>query len=199
MRTSTPDRDVARRRTEEDEEAITGSFSKKTPPKKTAVSHRWNHYTFKSVLAPIGPTHAGVVDHLNELLVSRLIGKAKVRTQNPIRLDRHTEPQPDLVVARLRPSHYTDRHPEGDEVLLVIEVADSSLRYDREAKLPLYAEAGIPEAWLVDVTARAITVHTESGAGGYAEEQALARGQEVVSSSVAGLRLSVDKIFEGLR
>ena len=58
MRTSTPDRDVARRRTEEDEEAITGSFSKKTPPKKTAVSHRWNHYTFKSVLASRSTTRS---------------------------------------------------------------------------------------------------------------------------------------------
>ena len=150
-------------------------------------------------MTPIGPTHAGVVDDLTELLVSRLAGKAKVRIQNPIRLGRHTEPQPDLVVARLRSSHYTDRHPESDEVLLVIEVADSSLRYDREAKLPLYAKAGIPEAWLVDVTARTITVHTEPGADGYAVEQALERGQEVVSSSVVDLRLSVDKIFEGLR
>lgn len=103
------------------------------------------------------------------------------------------------MVARLRSGHYTDRHPEGDEVLLVIEVADSSLRYDREAKLPLYAEAGIPEAWLVDVTARTVTVHTEPGTGGYAVEQALERGREVVSSSVADLRLPVDRIFEGLR
>ena len=103
------------------------------------------------------------------------------------------------MVARLRSSHYTDRHPEGDEVLLVIEVADSSLRYDREAKLPLYAKAGIPEAWVVDVTARTITVHTEPGAGGYAVELALTRGQEVVSTSVADLCLSVDMIFEGLR
>ena len=150
-------------------------------------------------MTPIGPTHAGIVDELTELLVSRLAGKAKVRTQNPIRLDRHTEPQPDLVVARPRSSHYTDRHPEGDEVLLVIEVADSSLRYDREAKLPLYAKAGIPEAWLVDLTARTITVHTEPGAGGYAVEQGLGRGQEIASSSVAGLHLSVDRIFEGLR
>ena len=150
-------------------------------------------------MTPIGPTHAGIVDELNELLVSRLAGKAKVRIQNPIRLGRHTEPQPDLVVARPRSSHYTDRHPEGDEVLLVIEVADSSLRYDREAKLPLYAKTGIPEAWLVDVTARTITVHTKPGADGYAVEQALERGQEVVSSSVADLHLSVDRIFEGLR
>ena len=149
-------------------------------------------------MTPIGPTHASIVDDLTELLVSHLIGKARVRIQNPIRLDPHTEPQPDLVVARLRPSRYAARHPEGDDVLLVIEVADSSVRYDREAKLPLYARAGIPEAWLVDVTARTLTVYTAPTEEGYAAEQALRRGQEVASSSVAGLRLSIDKLFEDL-
>ena len=152
-------------------------------------------------MTPIGPTHAGIVDALNELLVSRLIGKAKVRVQNPVRLSRHTEPQPDLVVARPRPrtgGHYTDRHPGGADVLLVIEVADSSLRYDREAKLPVYAKAGIPEAWLVDVGAQTVTMYTEPTEDGYAAEQVLRRGQEVVSLSVDGLRLSLDRIFEGL-
>ena len=149
-------------------------------------------------MTPIGPTHAGIVDDLNELLVSRLIGKAKVRVRNPIRLSRYTEPQPDLVVARLGSGHYIARHPEGDDVLLVIEVADSSLRYDREAKLPRYADAGIPEAWLVDVAARTVTVYTEPSATGYTAERTLERGDEVASSSVAGLRLSIDKIFEGL-
>lgn len=149
-------------------------------------------------MTPIGPTHAGIVDDLTELLVTRLVGKAKIRVQNPIRLGLHDEPQPDLVVAQLRAGHYTDRHPEGREVLLVIEVADSSLRYDREAKLPLYAGAGIPESWLVDVAARTVTVYTEPTADGYSAAQALRRGQEVVSTSVAELRLRVDKIFEGL-
>ena len=149
-------------------------------------------------MTPIGPTHAGIVDDLAELLVTRLSGKAKVRIQNPIRLGRHTEPQPDLVVAPLRTGHYTDRHPEGGEVLLVIEVADSSLRYDLEEKLPLYAEAGIPEAWLVDVAAQTVAVYTEPTGKGYAAERTLRRGQEIVSSSVAELHLRIDKIFEGL-
>ena len=149
-------------------------------------------------MTPIGPTHAGIVDDLAELLVTRLAGKAKIRIQNPIRLGLHDEPQPDLAVARLRAGHYTDRHPEADDVLLVIEVADSSLRYDREAKLPLYAGAGIPECWLVDVAARTVTVCTEPVADGYSAERTLRHGQEVVCTAVAGLRLRVDRIFEGL-
>ena len=105
-------------------------------------------------MTPIDPTHAGIVDDLTELLVTRLPGKAKVRIQNPIRLGRHDELQPEVVVAQPRADHFTGRHPGGDEVLLVIEVADSSLRFDRESKLPLDAGAGIPESWLVDVAAR---------------------------------------------
>ena len=149
-------------------------------------------------MTPIGPTHAGVVDDLNELLVTRLAGKARVRIQNPIRLGLHDEPQPDLVVAQLRADHYTGRHPEGSEVLLVVEVADSSLRYDREAKQPLYAAAGIPESWLVDVAARSVTIFTGPTADGYSAERALRTGQEIVCTSIAGLRLHVDRIFEGL-
>ena len=149
-------------------------------------------------MTPIGPTHAAIVDDLNELLVTRLAGKARVRIQNPIRLGLHDEPRPDLVVAQLRAGRYADRHPEGSEVLLVIEVADSSLRYDREAKLPLYAAAGIPESWLVDVAAQSVTVCTRPTTDGYSAERALRKGQEIVCTSVVGLRLHVDRIFEGL-
>ena len=74
-------------------------------------------------MTPIGPPHAGIVGRLTELLVTRLAGRAYVSVQNPIRLDRHTEPRPDLVVARRRQSGYTDRHPDADDVLLVVEVA----------------------------------------------------------------------------
>ena len=126
-------------------------------------------------MTPIGPPHAWFVDRLNELIVTRLAGRAHVRIQNPVRLGRHTEPQPDLVVAR-RSDAYADRHPEPGDILLVIEVADSSLRYDRLEKVPRYGKAGIPEAWLVDVEARTVTVYTGSGPDGYARQQVRRRG-----------------------
>ena len=146
-------------------------------------------------MAPIGPSHAGIVDRLAELLISRLTGKAHVRIRNPIRLGRYTEPQPDLVVARRRTGYYTDRHPEADDVLLVAEVADSSLLHDRMEKAPRYGAAGIPEAWLVDVSGEAVTVYGGPGPDGYTEEWLLRRGDEVGSVAVAGLRLPVDAIF----
>lgn len=145
-------------------------------------------------MTPIGPPHAWVVNRLARLLGSRLGGRAYVGIQCPIRLGRHTEPQPDLVVARLDRA-YAERHPESGDILLVIEVADSSLRYDRLEKAPLYGRAGIPETWLVDVGAGAVTVCTGPGPGGYAAQRTLRRGAELVAGSVPDLGFPVGEIF----
>ena len=146
-------------------------------------------------MTPIGPSHAAIVDRLAELLISRLAGKVNVRIQNPIRLGRYTEPQPDLVVARRRTDYYAHRHPEAGDVLFVVEVADSSLAYDQVEKAPRYAAAGIPEAWLVDVAGEMVTVCTGPGTDGYTEERLLRRGEEVACAAVAELRLPIDDIF----
>ena len=146
-------------------------------------------------MTPIGSPHAGMVNRLTELMVTRLAGRANVIVQNPIRLDRHTEPQPDLVVARRRKSFYADRHPEPRDVLVVVEVADSSLRYDRAEKVPRYGRAGIPETWLVDVEAGTVTVYTDPGPEGYARQHVRQQGERMVASSVPDLGLAVDDIF----
>ena len=146
-------------------------------------------------MTPIGPPHAGIVNRLTELLVTRLAGRATVIVQNPIRLDRHTEPQPDLVVARRRKGFYADRHPEPGDVLLVVEVADSSVRYDRAEKAPRYGRAGIPETWLVDVEAGAVTVYADPGPQGYARQQVRRRGERMAAASVPDLDLAVDDVF----
>lgn len=146
-------------------------------------------------MTPIGPPHAGIVNRLNELLVTHLAGRATVIVQNPIRLDRHTEPQPDLVVARRRKGFYADRHPEPGDVLLVVEVADSSVRYDRAEKAPRYGRAGIPEMWLVDVEAGEVTVYADPGPQGYARQQVRQRGARLDAASVLDLDLAVDDVF----
>ena len=146
-------------------------------------------------MTPIGALHAGLVSRLAELLVTRLAGRAYVSIQNPVRLDTHTEPQPDLVVARRRKAFYTDRHPNPRDILLVVEVADSSLRYDGTEKALRYGRAGIPEMWLVDADAAAVTVHTDPGPDGYATRRVRRRGDEVVAGSVAGLGFPVDEVF----
>lgn len=145
-------------------------------------------------MTPIGPPHAWIVNRLLRRLVLQLADRAWVSAQNPLRLDGHTEPQPDLVVARGGEDDYAERHPEAGDVLFVVEVADSSLRYDRAEKMPRYARAGIPEAWLVDVAGRAVTVCTVPGPGGYAREQVFRPGAAIESAAVAGLRVAVDQI-----
>ena len=146
-------------------------------------------------MSPIGSPHAGTVNRLTELLVTRLAGRANVIVQNPLRLDRHTEPQPDLVVARRRKDFYADRHPEPADVLLVIEVADSSLRYDRTEKAPRYGRAGIPETWLVDVQAGTVTVYADPGPEGYARQQVRRRGERIAAASIPVPGLTVDDVF----
>ena len=145
-------------------------------------------------LTPISPSHAWIVSRLMRRLVLHLADRGYVSVQNPLRLDDRTEPLPDLVVARGGEDDYAERHLEARDVLLVVEVADSSLRYDRAEKMPRYAKAGIPEAWLVDVTGRTVAVHTEPGPGGYAREQVFRPGTEIESTAVAGLRVAVDEI-----
>ena len=144
-------------------------------------------------MAPIHPPHIGTVNRLTATLGVRLEGTTVLSVQNPIRLDDFNEPQPDVTVLRFRDDYYDSRHPTPADVLLAIEVADTSLRYDRDEKIPRYGRYGIPEAWLVDVRAQTVTVFTEPHAGGYGEQRTLSRGEEIVSVSVEGLRVRVDE------
>jgi Uma2 family endonuclease len=119
-------------------------------------------------MSPIGRRHRAFVGNLNQLLAVRLAGRAVVWMQNPIVLAEDTELQPDVVVLRRGAVSYRDRDASGEDVLLLIEVAESSLAYDRSTKLRLYAEAGIPEYWVVDCAAETVEVHrAPTGPDGY--------------------------------
>ncbi len=100
-------------------------------------------------MAPIGCFHAGIVDILTRRLVQVTGYSAIVRVQNPIALDDHSQPQPDLALLRPRPDYYLNAHPRAEDVLLLIEVSDSTVQFDRNTKLPLYLQYRIPEVWLV--------------------------------------------------
>ncbi len=104
-------------------------------------------------MAPIGTRHAAAVTRLDRLLQRAVGDQAIVRSQNPLRLGDRSEPEPDLLLLVPRTDFYASGHPVAGDVLLLIEVADSSVRYDREIKLPLYARHGIAEVWLVDLEA----------------------------------------------
>ena len=115
---------------------------------------------------------------LLNLLVARALadGSVHVRVQGPLRLDRRNEPQPDLMLLRPRPDRYRYRHPTAADVLLLVEVADSSLAYDRGPKLALYARHGVPEVWIVDLVGRGVEICREPGPEGYAERRHLSEG-----------------------
>lgn len=100
-------------------------------------------------MAPIGSFHAGTVNILNRLFMRLVADTAVVDCQNPVVLDDHSEPQPDIALLRPRPDYYLKAHPRAEDVLLLIEVSDSTARFDRKTKVPLYARHGIPEVWLV--------------------------------------------------
>jgi len=143
----------------------------------------------------IGPRHASLVDRLNELLSAKLRKVAIVRVQSPITLSDYSEPQPDLTLLKRRADFYVDGHPTPGDVLVVIEVADSTVEKDRRAKIPSYALAGIPESWLINLVEDRIEVHSNPYNDVYQEVRIIQRGQKVVSKSLLQLKLKADEIL----
>ena len=140
----------------------------------------------------IGDRHAACVNRLTRILV-RLVGdRAIVAVQNPIRLA-DSVPEPDIALLRPRADFYADGKPGPEDVLLVIEVADASLAYDRAVKLPLYAENGIEACWIVDLNDSAVLVHRQPAGGSYSELQAIDRTGVVELSDGLGV-MRVDNI-----
>ena len=147
-------------------------------------------------MVPIGQGHSGTVNRLNEVLVLACQGRAVVSVQNPIRLDQRNEPQPDFAILRLRDDFYAVGERAGPaDVLAIIEVSDSSLRYDRTVKLELYARSGIPEYWIVDLGRRTLTVHRRPTPAGFDDISTLGPGERVNLALVPGIVVKIDKVF----
>ncbi len=144
---------------------------------------------------PIGSRHAACVNRLNALLSSRLGSHAIVSVQNPLRLGDYDEPEPDVMLLRPARDFYADRHPGPDDLLLVVEVADSSLEFDTAEKLPLYAAAGIAEAWLVDLVHDQVLVCTQASAAGYRVAQPFRRGEVISLTAFSSVTAPVSDIL----
>ena len=129
-------------------------------------------------MAAVGNRHVICVNRLNRLFVEHTNGaEIEVSIQNPVQVGLHWEPEPDLAL--IRAGRDRSRVPQAADALLVIEVSDSTLRHDREVKLPRYAAAGIPEAWIIDVEARRLDVFRQPTGGGYAQERRYRPDDEV--------------------
>ena len=143
-------------------------------------------------MPPIGHPHAGTVKYLANRLKETVGRGAVLSVQNPVWLDDYSEPLPDIALLRPRADDYRSAHPGPDDCLLVVEVADSSLAYDRDVKLPRYARAGISEVWLVDLTGRRLLIHRRPDAGRYAEATPVDDLAVVPIPLSAGPSVSVD-------
>lgn len=143
-------------------------------------------------MSPVGKRHMAAVKRLMDLLFPlQQARKALLQVQDPLRLSPESEPQPDLTLLSYRENFYRDKVPEAEDALLVIEVADTSLDYDLTVKLPLYAKAGIPEVWVVDLVRDRVHVFRKPSGEGYGERQTLEEGE----LEVLGLKVPVKEVL----
>ena len=146
-------------------------------------------------ISPIGSRHAACVKLLNRILNQQVAEDAIVSTQDPIRLSDLSEPRPDLAVLRFRRDYYRERHPGAYDVLLVIEVADTTIQYDRHTKIPLYARAGIPEAILFNLPEDRLEYFARPEMGVYQVNRIINRGEQFESTSIPGLTFDIAMIL----
>jgi Uma2 family endonuclease len=130
-------------------------------------------------MPPIGFGHAACVRRLTDLFTRRLGARAQVSVQNPVELDEHTQPQPDAALLRPRADYYAAGHPTAAAILLLVEVADTSVDYDRQLKVPLYARHGVGEVWLVDLTQPRLVIYGDASPQGYRTVRILQRADVV--------------------
>ncbi len=142
----------------------------------------------------IGDRHAQIVNKLTKILVKTVSDDILVSVQNPLRLTDFNEPEPDLVLADLT-KYDGSRHPRPNETLIVIEVSDASLKYDRETKLQLYAVTGIKEAWLINLPKNLVEIHTNLSDDVYQTVKLFKLGETIKSEFIPDLEIEVDKIL----
>jgi Uma2 family endonuclease len=146
-------------------------------------------------MSPIGSPHAASIDFLVYCFSLIAHGRFIVRVQNPIRLNDFSEPQPDVALVRRRDDFYRGAHPTAADVLLVVEVADTTVITDRSVKIPLYARAGIPEAWLVNIPEGRVEVYSDPSGDSYLRVEVFGRDAEAHSHTVEGLDVSVRELL----
>ncbi len=147
-------------------------------------------------MLPIGPFHSGVGTQLQALFAKTGGERWVVRSQYPIRLNDGSEPQPDLALVKTREDFYRRRHPEPPDVFLLIEVADSSVLYERQDKLPIYARAGIVEYWLVNLLEKVVEVYREPSAlGVYDSVFRFKAGDRIAPAAFPDAEIAVADLF----
>jgi Uma2 family endonuclease len=146
-------------------------------------------------MAPMGSAHAGKTSRIDHLLSRALGTAAQIRVQMPLRLDNHSEPEPDIAVVVSREDFYEERHPTPADVLLVVEISDSSSGPDRNRKISLYARGGVPEVWVVDVKSKRLHVYREPRDGAYTDVWSTVKPGMIALSALPGIRVDLKELF----
>jgi Uma2 family endonuclease len=147
-------------------------------------------------MAPVGTRHAAVVSRLSRLLMQSAGHLADVRVQQVVGLSDTSEPQPDISLVKLRPDFYGKRHPRPEDTLLIIEVSDSSLRYDIDVKAPLYAHHEVPEYWVMDLDARQVRLFRSPESGRYANVWSTAEPGIISPTALMDIQIDLSQIFD---
>lgn len=147
-------------------------------------------------LSPINLPHALALTALTEILSGQLNRRGVVWSQNPIQLNDGSRPQPDLCVLRPPLGTYAKRLPQAADVLLLVEISDTSLRYDRDTKLPRYALAGVAEVWIVDLTHAQVTTYAQPQGGQYAAVTTYERGQTLAPLALPDVKIATNEVLE---
>jgi Uma2 family endonuclease len=147
-------------------------------------------------MAPIGSRHGGVVKRLLKCFSEAIGDRAILSVQDPLHLGPDSEPQPDVMLLAPRADFYTARHPTPADVLLLVEVADSSGAYDHEVKAPLYAHSGVRELWIVDLPRLELLIHRRPVAGSYAEIEILASPGRRTIEALPGITFDLTGLFD---
>ncbi len=146
-------------------------------------------------MAAKGTAHSAAVTRIERVLKARLGNRVLLRFQDPIQLDDYSEPEPDVAVVKVNPLDYEDHHPTKSEVYWLIEVADSTLKRDRELKAPVYAQSGIEDYWILDVNQRRLYVFRAPTAAGYASEVVLAEFDVISPLAFADCQITVGELL----
>ena len=145
-------------------------------------------------MSPIGSNHSGHVNRINTLLNQQLSGRAIVSVQNPVHLSDFSEPEPDISILKLRDDFYTSHHPKPEDIVLVIEVAGTSITYEKEVKLPIYALAGIPEFWIIDLDNLQINIFQIPRHGSYTRRETFFK-EDAIYLAAFDIKILVSDIF----
>lgn len=145
-------------------------------------------------MSPIGPFHGSLVKRLSRLFTLKANDRWIVSTQDSLRLNDYSEPEPDVALLKPSPDIYASRHPQPDDVFLLIEVSDTTLDYDREEKLPAYGRAGIAEVWIVNLNNATVEVYLDPHFTGYGAKSVLQAGDQSVPQAFPDVVVNVAEL-----